>query len=166
MTCVFDVLRPRLIVLCLAVLALTTATDAQQPSPELKNLQDASHDFYRAGDYTAALQFAERALPLVIREFGAEHEQTGIQYFSLGLIAQAAGNHSAAEKYFAETVRLREKVYGSGSPSVADALDRLGAVYLRSKRVDAAEPLFRRALKIRQDLVGRDHAFSAGGHAN
>src|SRR5204862_7304711 len=31
---------------------------------------------------------------------------------------------------------------------------------------DAAEPLFRRVLKIRQDLIGREHAFSASGHSN
>ena len=31
---------------------------------------------------------------------------------------------------------------------------------------DAAEPLFKRVLKIRQDLIGRDHAFSASGHSN
>lgn len=158
-------LRPRLIVFWLAALAFATAGHAQQPSKQLLDLRDTTNALYRAGDYASAMQFAERALTLVIREYGAEHEQTALQYFSLGLISRAAGNLASAEKYYVETVRLREKVYGEG-PSVADGLDKLGAVYLRMGRVDAAEPLFRRALKIRQDAVGLNHAFSAGGHAN
>src|SRR5262249_2098170 len=40
------------------------------------------------------------------------------------------------------------------------------AVYIKLGQPDAAEPLFRRVLKIRQDLVGADHAFSASGHSN
>ena len=156
----------RLIAFWFATLAFATAGHAQQPSKQLQDLRDTTNALYRAGDYASAMQFAERALPLVIREYGAEHEQTSIQYFSLGLISRAAGNLASAEKYYAETVRLREKVYGTESPSVADGLDRLGAVYLRMARVDAAEPLFRRALKICQDAVGINHAFSAGGHAN
>src|SRR5262245_24070950 len=159
-------LRLGLIALWVTALALAGAADAQQPSKELQNLRDTTNALYKAGDYASALQFAERALPLVIREYGAEHEQTGIQYFSLGLVSRAAGDLAAAEKYYKETVRLREKVYGTDSPSVGDALDRLGGVYLRMGRVDAAEPLFRRSLKLRQDAVGPNHSYSASGHAN
>ena len=46
------------------------------------------------------------------------------------------------------------------------ALESLGGIYVRLKRHDAAEPLFQRALKIRQDAIGPNHAFSATGHAN
>ena len=63
-------------------------------------------------------------------------------------------------------MRLHEKLYGPESPSVAVALENLGGVYVKLKRHDAAEPLFQRALKIRQDTIGPNHAFSATGHAN
>ena len=52
------------------------------------------------------------------------------------------------------------------APSVAVALENLGGIYVKLKRHDAAEPLFQRALKIRQDTIGPNHAFSATGHAN
>lgn len=154
--------------LCLFLLVLMAgeAVLAQQPSRELQNLQDATRDFYKAGAHAEALQFAERALPLVIREYGPEHEQTSIQHYSLGLISEAAGNLDAAGRYYAECLRIREKVYGPESAGVAVALEALGAVHVKTGRHDAAEPLFRRALKIRQDLVGRDHAFSASGYSN
>jgi hypothetical protein len=74
---------------------------------------------------------AEQALALVIREYGAEHEQTLVQYTSLGLVAEKAGNLVAAQKYYAESVRIREKVYGPESAGVAQALESLGAVYIK-----------------------------------
>jgi CHAT domain-containing protein len=148
------------------LLALAPAASAQQPSRELQNLQDTTRDLYQAGAYDEALQHAERALPLVIREFGAEHEQTSIQTYSLGLISERAGKLADAERYYSQTLRLREKVYGQDSPSVAIALENLGGIYVRLKRIDAAEPLFQRALKIRQDAIGPNNAFSATGHAN
>ena len=63
-------------------------------------------------------------------------------------------------------MRIREKVYGPESAGVAQALESLGAVYIKLGQPDAAEPLFRRVLKIRQDQSGPDHAFSASGHSN
>jgi CHAT domain-containing protein/tetratricopeptide (TPR) repeat protein len=158
--------RATLIVAWLVGVLLAGPAQAQEPSRELKELRETSQALWRAGDYASALQLAEKALPLVVREYGAEHEQAGIQYFSLALIQQALGNLAEAERNFRETVRIREKVYGADSASVAIALEHLGQVQLKSGRPEAAEPLFRRALKIKQDTVGRDHAFSASGHAN
>jgi len=155
--------------LCLAILAFSGGAGAQQPSKELKDLKDlkeTSAAFWKAGDFASALQFAERALPLVIREYGPEHEETGLQYYSLGLIGQAAGNLPLAEKYFTDTVRIREKVYGKEHPTVAAALEQLGRVQVKRGRHDAAEPLFRRALKIEQATLGPNHVFSASGNAN
>jgi CHAT domain-containing protein/tetratricopeptide (TPR) repeat protein len=148
------------------MLFLAPLSRAQEPSKELKDLRETYQALWRAGDYASALQFAEKALPLTIREYGPEHEQTGIQYFSLGLISQATGDLTRAERNFADTVRIREKVYGADSVSTAIALEHLGQVQLKRGRIDAAEPLFQRALRIKQATLGRAHAFSAGSHAN
>jgi CHAT domain-containing protein/tetratricopeptide (TPR) repeat protein len=153
-------------ILMLAMLAFAPQLRAQQPSVELSELRETTNALYRAGDYALALQKAEQALALVIREYGAEHEQTLVQYTSLGLVAEKVGNLVAAQRYYAQSVRIREKVYGPESAGVAQALESLGAVYIKLGQPDAAEPLFRRVLKIRQDLIGPDHAFSASGHSN
>ena len=138
-----------------ATLVLSDGAGAQQPSKELKELQETSTAFWKAGDFASALQLAEQALPLVIREYGPEHEQTGIQYYSLGLIAQAAGNLPRRRSYFTETVRVREKVYGARArPRGRGARAAGQRCYVKRGRPDAAEPLFRRALKIEQDLLG------------
>src|SRR6202007_2483024 len=102
-------------VLVLMMLAFPPRLCAQQPSAELNGLRETANALYRAGDYALALQKAEQALPLVIRTFGPEHEQTLIQFTSLGLIAEKVGNLDAARRYHAESVRIREKVYGPES---------------------------------------------------
>jgi CHAT domain-containing protein/tetratricopeptide (TPR) repeat protein len=158
--------RPLFIVFLAALIMLTPGARAQQPPKELQELRETSHAFYRAGDYALALQFAERVLPLVIRTYGPDHEQTGLQYYSLGLTAEKAGNLAAAQRHYTETVRVREKVYGVQGPSVAEALEALGAVHIKLGRPDAAEPIFQRALKLKQDLIGFSHAYQASGHAN
>ena len=157
--------RP-LVIFCLAALIAASGARAQQPSKELQDLRETSQALYRAGDYAQALRFAERALPLVLRDYGPDHEQTGLQYYSLGLTAEKAGNLAAAQRYYTETVRVREKVYGVRGPSVAEALEALGVVHIKQGRPDAAEPIFQRALALKQELIGFSHAYQASGHAN
>jgi tetratricopeptide (TPR) repeat protein len=156
----------QLIILCFLAWLFTTDAQAQQASRELQALQETTNSLYRSGRYAEALEAAERALPLAMREYGSDHEQTGIQTYTLGLVSAAAGNLPAAEKYYAQTLHIREKVYGPDSAAVALALESLGQVFVRTGRLSNAEPLFKRALKIREDLVGRDHAFSATAHSN
>ena len=158
--------RLRGIAILLAASLCAGVLSAEEPPAELKDLRETTAELYRAGDYAGALRLAERALPLVIRQYGAEHEQTGIHYFSLGLVSEASGKLGAAEGYFLRSLQIREKVYGPDSAATADALQRLGVVYIKLGRFDAAEPALTRALKIRQALTGADHAFTASGHAD
>jgi CHAT domain-containing protein len=159
----------RFIAASLVSLALLGPAAAQQPSKELSNLRETASDLYKSGDFAQSLRFYERATPLVVREFGAEHEQMAIHYHSLGLVAEAAGNLAAAEGYYRAAIPIREKVYGPDSAGTAMALDQLAALYLKMGRPDAADPLVKRASQIRQDigaLLGPNHAFFAADHAN
>src|SRR5262249_5001055 len=61
---------------------------------------------------------------------------------------------------------VREKVYGPEAAGTAVALQSLGNVYVKMGQPDAAEPLLRRALKIRRELIGGDHAFAASGYSD
>jgi tetratricopeptide (TPR) repeat protein len=146
------------------LLTLGPAASAQQPSRELQNLQETTRDLHQAGGYDEALDYAQRALQLVMREFGPEHEQTSIQTYSLGLISERAGQAGGGRALlYADPAPCTRSCTAPRSPSVAVALENLGGVYVKLKRHDAAEPLFQRALKIRQDTIGPNHAFSATG---
>jgi CHAT domain-containing protein len=151
------------------MLALVGTAAAQQPSKELSDLRETAAAMYRSGDFADAQRFYERATPLVLKEYGPDHEQTAIHYHSLGLVAEAAGDLAAAERYYRAAVPIREKVYGPDSAGTAVALDHLAAVYIKMGRPEAADPLVKRAASIRQSvgaLLGPNHAFFAGDHAN
>lgn len=157
--------------LCLVLAWLMAAlisvpTLAQQASRELQVLQASVRDRYQAGAYGEALRFAEEALPLVTREYGAEHEQVSVHTHTLGLVSAAAGDFTKAERYYTQSLRISEKIYGPDSAGVAVALENLGGVYVKTGRHDAAEPMFQRALRIRQALLGPDNAYAATGHSN
>jgi CHAT domain-containing protein/tetratricopeptide (TPR) repeat protein len=154
------------IAIALAALLAAAVLRAEEPPAELKDLRETTAALYRAGDYAGALRLAERALPLVIRQYGSEHEQTGIHYYALGLVSEATGKLSAAEGYFQRSLQIREKVYGPDSAATADTLQRLGTLYVKMGKYDAAEPALARALKIRQALTGADHAFTASSQAD
>ncbi|MFM9850863.1 MAG: tetratricopeptide repeat protein [Hyphomicrobiaceae bacterium] len=119
--------------LCLAVAWLVAAlvsmqAQAQQPSRELQVLQASVRDRYQAGAYADALRFAEEAMPLVTREYGAEHEQVSVHTHTLGLVSAATGDFVKAERYYTQSLRISEKIYGPDSAGIAVALENLGAV--------------------------------------
>src|ERR1700730_2488001 len=155
----------RSVVLVCALLA-ASALVAAQPSAALKDLQQATAALYTAGDFAAALGLAERALPLVVEQFGAEHEQIGIHYHSLGLLGEASGNLEAAERYFTRSLAIREKGYGADAAATAVALQRLGTLYIKMGRLEAAEPPLRCALKIRREVTGSGDPYTASGIAD
>jgi CHAT domain-containing protein/tetratricopeptide (TPR) repeat protein len=151
----------------LAIFVQPTRLAAQpEPSPELKGLLENTTSLYKSGAYAEAMGVAERALSLTVREFGPEHERVGIQTYSLGLIAEAAGKLVDAERYYAQSVRIRDKVYGVGSAGSAQAMEKLGSVHLRQGRTAEAEAVMQRVLEIRSALVGAEHSFTAGARAD
>jgi tetratricopeptide (TPR) repeat protein len=151
----------RLIGALLVAMRVAAPLHADTPSAELKDLQETTAALYKAGNYPAALAVAERAVPLVIGQYGAESEAAAIHYYSLGLIGEAGGTLAAAAEYFARSAAIREKVYGADDAKTGDAMQKLGNVYVKLGRLDAAEEPLRRALKIRQELTGVGTPFTA-----
>lgn len=160
--------RAQIVFACISLMcaASSASGQSQQPSTGYKSMQDLATQLYQAGQYKQALQFSEQALDLAIQQFGTEHEQIGILTYGLGLTAEKAGDDTKAAKYYRQSVRIREKVYGKDGPGVAEALDLYGGALMRLGRVDDAEPVFQRALKLRKDIMGFEHAYQAGSTAN
>ena len=154
------------LLLAASLFAVPPAALAQQPSDELKTARQLAEEFFNAGDYQQSLVFAEQALALIIREYGASHEQVAIATFGVGLTAERLGDDAKAAASFARSVRVREAVYGKSGPGVAEALDHYGRALMRLGRLEEAETAFRRALKIRKDLLGMEHAYQAESTAN
>ncbi len=147
--------------LLLAPLAVARAAEL---SEKLQALQKKAQTLYQNGAYREALEASKETLAETVAEFGPDHEQTSIQAFGVGYVAEALGDLAEAERRYAQSVRIREIVYGADSAGVATALERLGRVILDQGRPDEAEALFLRELKIWRDTVG-EHAIAADAYA-
>jgi CHAT domain-containing protein len=156
------------VVLAFALLGTAAASassaSAAEISAKLEALQKKATSLYQNGFYREALQASQETLKQTIEEFGPDHEQTSIQAFGVGFAAEAAGDLAEAERRYADSVRIRELVYGKDSAGVATALERLGRVILDEGRPAEAEALFLRELKIWRDTVG-EHAIAADAYA-
>ncbi len=155
--------------LALAMAALfpagTLPAAAAEPSAKLKQLQEEGARLYKAGAYAEALPAAQKTLEQAIAEFGKDSEQAGIQTWSVGLVAEAAGDYAEAERQYTESVRVREIAYGRDSAGVAVTLERLGHAELKNGKPGAAEGHFLREIKIFRDLQLGDHSISATAYS-
>ncbi len=138
---------------------------AAEPSAKLRELQNEAAQLYKAGSYGQALPAAKRALAQAVQEFGPDSEQAGIQTYSVGLVAEVAGDFAEAERQYSQSVRIREIVYGRDSAGVANVLERLGHAVLKSGRPAEAERYFLHELKIWRDLQLGEHAISATAYS-
>ncbi len=146
------------------LLAPLATARAAELSEKLQALQKKAQTLYQNGAYREALEASKETLAETVAEFGPDHEQTSIQAFGVGYVAEAVGDLAEAERRYAQSVRIREIIYGSDSAGVATALERLGRVILDQGRPAEAEALFLRELKIWRDTVG-EHAIAADAYA-
>ena len=137
---------------------------AAEPSEKLKQLQQRAADLYHAGAYQEGLQAAKQALARAVEEFGPDSEQASIQAYGVGMVAESAEDFAEAARQYAESLRVREAVYGRDSAGVANALELLGRALLKLGRLTEAEAHFSRELKIWRDLMG-DDTISSGAYA-
>ena len=68
-----------------------------------------------------------------------------------------ASKNPKATALAAAAVTSAERRFGPDRPDVGDALSNLAALYRFDGKYDAAEPLYRRALAIQENVSGGDH---------
>jgi tetratricopeptide (TPR) repeat protein len=117
------------------------------------------------GDYTAARQLGTRlrrnATSQNVRLMDASAD--GDTLNKLANEALEAENYSAAESYYQRTLVLYEQSVGPVQADVAQVLENLGQLYRDQEQfsIKRAEPLFLRALSIRESLYGANNPITA-----
>nr|XP_054750859.1 uncharacterized protein LOC129256719 [Lytechinus pictus] len=86
--------------------------------------------------------------------------------FNLGFLKMKVEDYQSAESCQLEALQTRERWYGSAHPLVAEVLNELAGLLCRYDNEISydrikAEVYYRRALKIRQDALGKDHLLVA-----
>jgi tetratricopeptide (TPR) repeat protein/CHAT domain-containing protein len=75
---------------------------------------------------------------------------------SAGEAAYQRGDYAEAEQHFAAALEIAEE-FGADDPRVATSLNNQAVLYQTQGRYADAEPLFRRALAIREKVLGPEH---------
>lgn len=116
--------------------------------------------YYDLGRYEEARIFCQRALALYERFQGAEHSVTVAATNFLAELSRLCGKNQEAETLLLRVLAFYEQ-HGE-SAEIASPLFSLANLYRIQKQFEKAEPLFRRALALREQELGPEHFHTAG----
>lgn len=130
----------------------------EQPLSRARFERTLGDVFVHLGLYDDARPLLEESRTLVESAAPDEPRELAAARRSLGLLAWRDGRHGEAEALLRSALDLR---HGEADPATATLLNDLAVIYLDQQRLGEAEPLFRRALAIREARFGRDHPETA-----
>ncbi|XP_068752743.1 uncharacterized protein [Montipora capricornis] len=132
------------------------------------NTADSYHSLgviqHSIGDFTSALQSAQRALEVRIKRFGDDHASTADTYHLLGMTQHSLGDFTSALQSAQRALDVRIKLFGNHHASTADSYGLLGTIQHSLGDYTSALQSAQRALDVRIKLFGEDHASTADSY--
>ena len=138
---------------------LTDAVEvyAKSPNPPsfdyasvLLGLARAQRERGALSDATATLQ---QVLAVAREGLGVHHALYASAVRDLGLVDDAAGNDSDAERHLREAVAIAEAAHGPNHPDLTTFLDALAGYYAQRGDYSAALPLYRRSVEVQDRFL-------------
>ena len=118
-------------------------------------------ELYRAGRYEEALPLAEQA----VETLRAGSHDTAMALATLlswkATLHVAQGNYVKAAPLYEDVLRVMEQALGRSHPALGVGLDTLGLVYLKQEGANDLQPLFRRAIEIKESSLANNVAQSS-----
>ena len=114
------------------------------------NVLSASLSLLKA--YDEALPYAERAWEISVELYGPEESATLQRRSNIGVLLEGKGDRVKARTIYEEVLEVQERILGREDPDVAATLNNLGASLSRDDLYHEALPLYRRALRVREDV--------------
>lgn len=147
----------RLMLVAIVLVCAAHPPAAAQKTEELARLNQKVSQYYRAGKYAAAIEFARRALALAEAKFGLDHPDVGTLLNNLALMYASRGRFAEAVPLYERSVSIREKALEPDHLDVGDMLNTLADFYERQGRYAEAESLLKRSLSIYEKAQGAYH---------
>lgn len=110
------------------------------------------------GAYNEALPYAERAWAISVELYGSDDRDTLQRRSNLGMLFEGKKDRVQARAIYAEVLEAQEHRLGQDDPDVAATLNNLGASFARDDLYHKTLPLYRRALRIREEVWERNEA--------
>jgi tetratricopeptide (TPR) repeat protein len=129
--------------------------------------------------YAQAEPLFQRALKINEKALGLDHPETASSLNNLAMLYFYTLDYAKAEPLFQRALKIEEKNLAPDHPDsvwdfdnrvmlagIASTLNNLAMLYLSMDDYAKAEPLFQRALKINEKVLGPDHPRTAWGLNN
>jgi CHAT domain-containing protein/Tfp pilus assembly protein PilF len=142
-------------------------------SREANDLSQQGVSVYQKRDYAKARELFERALAIREKVLGPEHPSTATSLNNLASTYKKMHDYAKARELHERALAIREKVLGPEHPDTATSLDNLADTYCKPFSFDIkeqyitmsdranAEELHKRALAIREKVLGPEHPHTA-----
>ncbi|MBF0107693.1 MAG: tetratricopeptide repeat protein [Magnetococcales bacterium] len=128
---------------------------------EAETLNQKIIDLSHAGQFSAALPLARRALEIRENTLGPDHPDTIVSLNNLAMLHKEMGNHAAAIPLARRILTIRENTLGPDHPDTARSLNNLASLNKNIGAFSEAESSYKRALTIRENTLGPDHPDTA-----
>jgi tetratricopeptide (TPR) repeat protein len=115
---------------------------------EAEQLHERIGMLQRQVRYGEALTAGRRALAIRSRLLGHDHPRTAATINNLGLVLDACGRWTQAERAYRDALAVYEQSLGEDHPEFAKTLANLAEVFRRQARLTEAESLQKKALAI------------------
>jgi tetratricopeptide (TPR) repeat protein len=132
------------------------AAAARQVSDFLVDLFEVSNPGEARGSTITAREILDRGSTRIRDELTDQPQLQARLMSTMGKVYESLGLYNAAKPLLEQALQVRETLFGTDHPDVAESAGRLGDLYRLQGRHDAAEPLLKRALAIRERRFGAD----------
>ena len=112
---------------------------------------------FHAGNYRAAIPFAQEALDVRRQILGPKHPDVATSLADVGAMRHANKELAAAEPLLRESLSVRREVSPANDPKLSVALNNMAFVLWEKKDMTGAEAMLREALEIDRRNHGTDH---------
>jgi CHAT domain-containing protein len=87
------------------------------------------------------------------------HPDIAMSFNNLGNLYKSLGDYEKAEKYYLQSLEIRQKIYSEDHPDIATSFNNLGLLYSDLGDYEKAEKYYLQSLEIRQKIYSKDHPY-------
>jgi len=138
-------------------LAFGQNADSLAAAAQVDSLIKVSRELTAKKNFEKALEVNAEAEKIALERFGRESAAYGGCCFNRGRVLFFEGEYAEAEKWYFESITIREKVIGKVHPDYARSLSNLAGLYEQAGYYDKAEPLLLEAIAILEKTFGKEH---------
>ncbi len=141
--------------------AMLEALAEPDPLDRFAILTNKANSLTALGRPAAAEPLYREILAFYLEHEGTMSVQTAFAHDNLALALQALGQLDEAEPHFLEALRVLEIIFEPDHPELGQTYFNVGGIHLELGRIEEAERLARRSIRIHREQVGEKYFMTA-----